>query len=146
MDTSVLARRLLGPIPVHEAVALDVIRAADGEAEVALGRTLGLTNVTGALHSSALITLIDAAGLAAIISAARDDTEMNGVSALGAAASLRFLRPALGPLVATGRLDDEAREPLRALLSGKVDRVAIHTSAVVTGTDAVTVCDGQFRW
>ncbi len=97
MDVTVLARSLLEPVPAHATAGLEVLRAADGSAEVALSTPLTLTNVIGSLHSSGLITLADAAGLAAIIAACETEDEMRGVLPLGAAATLEFRRrPAAG--------------------------------------------------
>ena len=92
MDVTVLARSLLEPVPAHATAGLEVLRAADGSAEVALRTPLRLTNVIGSLHSSGLITLADAAGLAAIIAACETEDEMRGVLPLGAVATLEFRR------------------------------------------------------
>ena len=94
MDVTVLARSLLEPVPAHATAGLEVLRAADGSAEVALRTPLRLTNVIGSLHSSGLITLADAAGLAAIIAACETEDEMRGVLPLGAVATLEFRAPA----------------------------------------------------
>ncbi len=92
MDVTVLARSLLEPVPAHATAGLEVLRAADGSAEVALRTPLRLTNVIGSLHSSGLITLADAAGLAAIIAACETEDEMRGVLPLGAVATFEFGR------------------------------------------------------
>jgi hypothetical protein len=69
MDVTALARTLLEPVPAHRTAGIEVLRAADGAAEVALQTPEALVNVIGSLHSSGLIALVDAAGLAAIIAA-----------------------------------------------------------------------------
>ncbi|WP_426511297.1 DUF4442 domain-containing protein [Dactylosporangium sp. McL0621] len=115
MDATALARQLLGPIPAHVTLGLEVVRAADGAAEVAAEVPEALTNVIGSLHSSGLITLVDAAGLAAFVAAVEDPDGFAGVVPLGAAAELRFLAPARGRLVASCRLEDEALAAVRAL-------------------------------
>ena len=104
MDVTTLARTLLEPVPAHAAAGLEVVRAADGAAEVALLTQPTLTNVIGSLHSGGLITLADAAGLAAIIAACESEDEMRGVLPLGAAAALEFRAPARGRLTASCRL------------------------------------------
>ena len=102
MDVTVLARSLLEPIPAHRTAGLEVLRAADGVAEVSLLTPPGLTNVIDSLHSSGLITLADAAGLAAIIAACEAEDEFRGVVPLGATATLEFRAP--GPRAAGGHL------------------------------------------
>ena len=59
----------------------------------------GMTNVVGSLHSSGLIALVDATGLAALISAATDEDQLEGVIPLGSVARIEFLAPAHGLLV-----------------------------------------------
>ena len=61
MDVTTLARTLIEPVPAHAAAGLEVLRAADGAAQVTLAVQPTLTNVIGSLHSSGLITLADAA-------------------------------------------------------------------------------------
>jgi len=146
MDVTVLARSLLEPVPAHATAGLEVLRAADGSAEVALRTPLTLTNVFGSLHSSGLITLADAAGLAAIIAACETEDEMRGVLPLGAVATLEFRAPARGRLVAACRLGEAAREALRPVLSGAGNRARISTVAEITDEAHALVCRGTFEW
>jgi len=146
MDVTVLARSLLEPVPAHATAGLEVLRAADGSAEVALRTPLTLTNVIGSLHSSGLITLADAAGLAAIIAACETEDEMRGVLPLGAVATLEFRAPARGRLVASCRLGEAAREALRPVLSGAGNRARISTVAEITDEAHALVCRGTFDW
>jgi acyl-coenzyme A thioesterase PaaI-like protein len=146
MDVTVLARSLLEPVPAHATAGLEVLRAADGSAEVALRTPLRLTNVIGSLHSSGLITLADAAGLAAIIAACETEDEMRGVLPLGAVATLEFRAPARGRLVASCRLGEAAREALRPVLSGAGNRARISTVAEITDEAHALVCRGTFEW
>ena len=112
MDMTALARSLLEPIPAHRTAGIEVLRAADGAAEIASQTPQMLTNVIGSLHSGGLIALVDAVGLGAII-AAGPPSAMDGIVPLGKAASLEFLAPARGRLVATCCLTEEARSALR---------------------------------
>ncbi|WP_461059565.1 PaaI family thioesterase [Streptomyces pseudoechinosporeus] len=146
MDMTALARTLLEPIPAHRTAGIEVLRAADGMAEVALETPKELTNVIGSLHSSGLIALIDAVGLAAIIATSERSEEMEDVVPLGTAASLEFLAPARGRLLATCRLSDEARQTLRRLLSGETDRARLSTRVGVTDAEGTPVCRGSFDW
>ncbi|MCZ4095214.1 DUF4442 domain-containing protein [Streptomyces sp. So13.3] len=146
MDVTTLARALLEPIPAHRAAGLEVLRAADGAAEVAMVTLPEMTSVIGSLHSSGLITLVDAAGLAAIIAACEAADDFQHVVPLGATASLDFRAPARGKLLASCRLDAEARRVLRPVLSGKATRARITTVADVTDAAGTLVCRGTFSW
>ncbi|UUN24996.1 hypothetical protein [Streptomyces sp. FIT100] len=63
MDATEHTRHLLYPVPAHRTARIEVVSAVDGAAQVALETPPELTNVIGSLHSSGLITLVDAAGL-----------------------------------------------------------------------------------
>ncbi|GAA3456700.1 PaaI family thioesterase [Dactylosporangium matsuzakiense] len=146
MDATELARQLLGPIPAHVTLGLEVVRAADGEAEVAAEVPHALTNVIGSLHSSGLMTLVDAAGLAALIGAVDNPDDFAGVIPLGGAAELRFLAPARGRLVATCRLEAEERAAVKALFAGETETARAMTEAEIRDVDGEVVCRGSFDW
>jgi hypothetical protein len=71
---------------------------------------------------------------------------MDGVDALGAAASLDFRAPARGRLVAPFRLSPQTLAALRPVLSGQADRTRITTVAQVVDSAGVMVCRGTFQW
>ena len=146
MDRTALARTLLEPIPAHRTAGVEVVRAADAAAEVALRTPPELANLIGSLHSGGLVALIDATGLAAIIAAAGDDGEMEGVVPLGRSASVEFLAPARGRLLASCRLTDEARDALRPLWTHETDRVRLSTEVEVVDASGAPVCRGSFDW
>jgi acyl-coenzyme A thioesterase PaaI-like protein len=122
-----------------------VLRAADGAAEVSL-LTPRAHNVIDSLHSSGLITLADAAGLAAIIAACEAEDEFRGVLPLGATATLEFRAPARGRLVASCQLTDAARQALRPVLYGQQKRARISTVADITDEAYALVCRRTFEW
>jgi uncharacterized protein (TIGR00369 family) len=146
MDMTALARTLFEPVPAHRTAGIEVLRAADGTAEVVAQTPERLTNVIGSLHSSGLIALLDAAGLAAIIAGSARSGDFEGLVPLGTAASLEFLAPARGRLVATCRLTEVARRALRPLLAGESDRARFSTRAEITDATGTTVCRGGFEW
>ena len=146
MDVTTLARTLIEPVPAHAAAGLEVLRAADGAAQVALVTQPTLTNVIGSLHSSGLITLADAAGLAAIIAACEAEDEIRGVLPLGAAAALEFRASARGRLTASCQLSEAARQALRPVLCGAEHQTRISTVADVTDEAHALVCRGTFDW
>jgi acyl-coenzyme A thioesterase PaaI-like protein len=146
MDATALARSLLEPIPAHRTAGIEVLRAVDGTSEVALSTPPALLNVIGSLHSSGLMALVDAAGLAAIIAASDAEHEFHGVTPLGAAAAVEFRAPARGRLVASCQLDPGARQAVRTLLAGDTERARITTVADVTDAAGVLTCRGTFEW
>jgi acyl-coenzyme A thioesterase PaaI-like protein len=143
MDVTAFARSLLEPIPAHRTAGIQVQRAIDGTSEVVLVTPLAMTNVIGSLHSSGLVALVDAAGLAAIIAACDTEDDFHGVVPLGAAASVDFRAPARGRLVASCQPGQEARLALRPVLTGEVDRARITTVADVVDEAGVLVCRGH---
>ncbi|WP_328934802.1 MULTISPECIES: DUF4442 domain-containing protein [unclassified Streptomyces] len=146
MDVTALARTLLEPVPAHRTVGIQVVRAADGEAEITAEVPESLTNVIGSLHSSGLVALLDAAGLGAIIAASETPGDFDGVVPLGTSATLEFLAPARGRLRAVCHLAPEAYAALGPLLSAKTDRVRFSTHAEITDTTGDVVCRGTFNW
>ncbi|QNJ89896.1 DUF4442 domain-containing protein, partial (plasmid) [Mycolicibacterium fluoranthenivorans] len=140
-----LAKRVLEPIPANRLAGIEVLRAIDGHADVALDTPEALTNVHGSLHSAGLTMLVDAVGLAAIIAAA-SESDMEGIVPLGRAATLKFLALARGRLTASCSLTDNARTMLDSLWSGENDRARFSTHAVVTDSVGVVVCRGTFDW
>lgn len=146
MDTTALARRLLGAAPVHRTFGLEVARSGDGRSEVALPTVEALSNVIGSTHASGLVTLLDAAGLAAIVGGAESEDELDGVLPLGSAATMRFLAPARGRLVATCELSVDARAAVRAVLSRADAKARLVTTALVHDEDDAVVAEGTFTW
>jgi acyl-coenzyme A thioesterase PaaI-like protein len=146
MDMTALARALLDPIPANRTAGITVLRAADGAAQVAMAANAELANVIGSLHSSGLMALADAAGLAAVIAACDSPDEMRGVVPLGARAAVEFRAPARGRLTGSCQLDDAACRALRPVLAGQHDRARVSTVADITDEASVLVCRGTFEW
>jgi acyl-coenzyme A thioesterase PaaI-like protein len=146
VDVTELARSLLEPIPANRLFGIEVLQAADGVGVVALVTSDAMTNVIGSLHSSGLIALADAAGLAAVIGASEAADGFRGVIPLGTAAALEFRAPARGRLVAACTLDPAARQALGPVLSGRRDRVKIATVADIEDRAGTLTCRGTFEW
>ncbi|MGN6722422.1 MAG: PaaI family thioesterase [Marmoricola sp.] len=146
MDATGFAGKLLESVPANATLGLVVVSAVDGRGEVECEVPEAFHNVIGSLHSSGLIGLVDAACLAAVISAAADDAELDGIVPLGSNATMRFRQPARGRLVATCVLTDEAQEGLDSIYGGEVDRVRVTTTADITDETGEVVCSGSFDW
>jgi hypothetical protein len=113
---------------------------------VALVTPDALTNVIGSLHSSGLIALADAAGLAAVIAASQAPGDFRGVIPLGAVATLEFCAPARGRLVASCTLTQAARAALAPVLSGQRDSARITTVADIADQSGSLTCRLTFDW
>lgn len=146
MDATRFAEELLQSVPANVTLGLTVLSAVDGRGEVECEVPEAFHNVIGSLHSSGLIGLVDAACLAALISAAADDAELDGIVPLGSNATMRFRQPAHGRLVATCVLTDDAQEGLQSIFGAEVDRVRVTTSAEITDASGEVVCTGSFDW
>lgn len=146
MDVTGLAARLLEPIAANRSFGIRVQHAVDGAAAVELEVRPEFGNVIQSLHSSGLIALVDATGLAAVIAAVSDEPEFDGIVPLGAGAQLSFLAPARGRLRGTCRLADADRTILRSLFGGQTDRARLDTEVEVTDERDDVVCRGAFTW
>jgi acyl-coenzyme A thioesterase PaaI-like protein len=138
---------MLERVPANATLGLRVLRAVDGLGEVEMQVPQALVNVIGSLHSSGLVGLVDAACLAAVISAADDPAQLDGVVPLGSSAQLRFRLPARGQLLARCQLPDADAAALRqALARPEPGKVALTTAADVLDEDQAVVCTGAFSW
>src|SRR5947209_461129 len=131
MDCTRLAARLLETVPANRSFGLRVLRAGPSGAEVLLADAPPFANVIGALHSSGLIALVDAAGLAAMIGACASETDFDGITPLGITASLQFSAPARGPLIARCRLEPFEASALRELLESRIRKEELETCVEV---------------
>jgi acyl-coenzyme A thioesterase PaaI-like protein len=146
VDLTELARRLLEPIPANRSIGLKVLRAKDSEAAVGVEAPAHLANVIGSLHSSGLIALVDAAGLAAFIASARKEQELEGIVPLGTAARLEFHAPARGSLIARCKLGPADITTAQSLFGGRADKVSLTTTVDVVNQAGTAVCTGSFLW
>lgn len=146
MDATRLAAGLLEPIPANKLFRLEVVRAAEARAEVCLRVTPEMTNVIGSLHSSGLIALVDATGLAAVIAAAGEERQFDGVTPLGSVAHLQFLAPATGRLRGHCELDGKDVATLQALFERRADKAQVDTAVEIVDEEATVVCRGRFTW
>jgi acyl-coenzyme A thioesterase PaaI-like protein len=146
MDATRLAASLLEPIPANRLFGIKVLRAGGATAEVGLQVREPMTNVIGSLHSSGLVALIDATGLAAVIAASTDEAQFDRVTPLGTIAHVEFLAPARGPLVGRCSLGGPELESLLALLRGQTAKARLTTAVDVADAAGVVVCRGSFEW
>jgi acyl-coenzyme A thioesterase PaaI-like protein len=146
VDATSLARSLLEPIPAHRTAGITVVHAVDGRAETRLMVPDALHNVIGTLHSSGLVALADATGLAALISGFGHEEDAAAVLPLGASAAMEFTAPARGVLTGRCELSGAAREALVPLLGGASDRARLRTTTHVVDADGTRCATGTFEW
>jgi uncharacterized protein (TIGR00369 family) len=146
MDLTALASSLLQPVPAHRTLGIEVSWSGDGVGEVTMPTPPEMTNVIGSLHSSGLVALVDAAGLAAIIGACSTEADFERILPLGTHASLEFHAPARGHLVASCTLDETATQALHPLLTRTTDRAQLSTHVDVVDARGNLVSRGTFEW
>lgn len=141
-----LAVELLDQLPANSTLGLTVLEARDGVGQAALPVRQRARNVIGALHSSGLIALADAAALAAILSLAPDEQTGRRLQPLGVQARMSFNRPVRGTAVGTCHLGAESRSALAALFEARDERAQLTTDTTIDGDGAPAAVDGQFDW
>ena len=146
MEATAIARALLEPVPANALLGIWVEAARNGAATVRLDVRPELTNVVDALHASGLVALVDAAGLAAVLSVAERPDQLTDVVPLGSDADLSFYSPARGELTALCELDDSARELAREFFTERSERLALMTETQIVDREGTVVCTGRFRW
>jgi acyl-coenzyme A thioesterase PaaI-like protein len=146
LDSTDLASDLLEPIPANRSFGIEVLHAAHASAEVCMLVPQEMTNVIGSLHSSGLIALVDATGLAALISAATEADQLEGVIPLGSVARIEFLAPAHGLLVGrcTVAVDDLAA--IESVYRRRRAKAELMTVAEIYDSRETLVCRGSFTW
>jgi acyl-coenzyme A thioesterase PaaI-like protein len=146
MDATRLAARLLEPVPANRTFGVRVLSAAGAAAEVELVAAAAFENVIGSLHSSGLVALIDATGLAAMIAAASDESQFEGLTPLGSETHVEFLAPARGRLVGRYALTPESVSALGGVLERRERKAEVTTAVEVCDQSGTVVCRGSFIW
>jgi acyl-coenzyme A thioesterase PaaI-like protein len=90
VDLTSLAIELLDRLPANRTLGLTIAEAVDGVGRAVLPVSEGVRNVIGALHSSGVAALADAAALAAVLSVAPAEALARRLQPLGTQASLTF--------------------------------------------------------
>ena len=146
MDLTSLAVELLERLPANRTLGLTVVEAVDRIGRVEMAVSDGVRNVIGALHSSGVAALADAAALAAALSVAPDETLARRLQPLGVEARLTFERPLRGIASAVCQLDAVAAAALSALFEGCQPRARFTTLTGIDGDGASSAAAGEFDW
>jgi acyl-coenzyme A thioesterase PaaI-like protein len=146
MDSTDLARQLLLAVPANRRVGLEVLQAADGIGRVSVTTSDDLSGVIGSLHAGGLTALVDASGLAAILSVCATEEQARSLVPVGRSAALNFRAAGRGRLIGECVLDRDAVHALRHLLGDVGRRVALHTTSMISDESGNIVCAGTFHW
>jgi acyl-coenzyme A thioesterase PaaI-like protein len=146
VDLTSLAVELLDRLPANRTLGVTVAEALDGVGRAVLPVSEVVCNVIGALHSSGVVALADAAALAAVLSVAPDETAARRLQPLGVQARLTFQCPVRGTAVAICHLDAEGRAALTSLHEGRHERARFTTLTTIDGDDAPRAAEGEFEW
>lgn len=146
MDLGSVAVDLLDRLPANRTLGLRITEVGDGIARAELPVSDPVTNVIGALHSSGVVALADAAGLAAALSVSPDEATARRLQPLGVEARVTFHRPVRGIAIATCILDAMSRAALANLFSGAEERARLTTLTTIDGDRALGAAEGEFDW
>jgi acyl-coenzyme A thioesterase PaaI-like protein len=146
VDLTSLAVELIDRLPANRTLGLTVVEAVDGIGRVEMPVSDGVRNVIGALHSSGVAALADAASLAAALSVAPGEAAARRLQPLGVGARLTFQRPVRGTAFAVCHLDAAAKAALSALIEGSEARARFRTITSIDGEGAPGAAAGEFEW
>jgi len=146
LDSTQLASELLEPVPAIRSLGIEVLHAAHGSSEVCMLVPEAMTGPVGSLHSSGLIALADATGHAALISAATDEAQLEGIEPVGTVARVEFVAPAYGLLVGRCTIGVEGLGALEPLYRRRRGRAVLTTEAEIFDSRETLVCRGTFTW
>ena len=146
MDLTSLAVDLLDHLPANRTLGLTIAEARDGLGRAVLPVSERVRNVIGALHSSGVAALADAAALAAVLSVSPNEATARRLQPLGVQARLSFQRPVRGLAVATCILDAASRTSLANLFEAAEERARLTTHTTIDGDNAPGAAEGEFDW
>jgi uncharacterized protein (TIGR00369 family) len=146
MDLTSLAVELIERLPANRTLGLTVVEAVDGVGRVEMSVSDGVRNIVGALHSSGVIALADAAALAAALSVAPGEAVARRLQPLGVEARVTFHRPVRGTAFAVCQLDAVATAALSQLIDGREPRARFKTITRIDGDEAPEAAAGEFAW
>jgi acyl-coenzyme A thioesterase PaaI-like protein len=141
-----VAVELLDRLPANRTLGLTITEVRDGLGRAALAVCEPVSNVIGALHSSGVAALADAAALAAVLSTSPDEATARRLQPLGVQARLTFHRPVRGMALATCVLDPQSRAAMANLFAGVEERARFTTRTTIDGDQASGAAQGEFDW
>jgi len=146
VDLTRLAAELLDGLPANRTLGLSVVEAANGTGRAVLPVRGGVHNVIGALHSSGITALVDAAALAAVLSVSPDEATARRLQPLGVQARLTFERPVRGTALATCQLDRYSEAAVAELCLRGHGRARLTTATIIDADGALGAARGEFDW
>jgi uncharacterized protein (TIGR00369 family) len=146
VDLRSVAVELLDRLPANRTLGLSVEEVHDGVGRAALPVSEGVRNVIGALHSSGIAALADAAALTAVLSVSPNEAMARRLQPLGVRARLTFHRPVRGIAIASCMLDAPSRAELGSLFEGHDESARLTTVTTIDGEQAPRAAEGEFDW
>jgi acyl-coenzyme A thioesterase PaaI-like protein len=142
MDYEPLKQMLMSIVPFNRHMGLEIIDIGPGTASVRLPEVPHLLNHVGTQHAAALFAAAEAASGGAMAGAFAD--LMMSVTPLARDASIRYLKPARGPITAGARVAED-HDAVRARLDadGKAD---FAVDVQLTDANDVTVAEVTVSW
>lgn len=142
MDYEQLRTMLGSVVPFANHVGVQITEVSPGAAAAVLPEAPHLLNHVGTQHAAALYAVAEAASGAAVAGLIAD--VLMSVTPVAKAASIRYLKPARGPITASATIDGDSAEARARLDSTGKSEFAVK----VTLTDAanVTVAEVDVNW
>jgi uncharacterized protein (TIGR00369 family) len=120
MELEQIKTMMAGVVPFNRHLGIEITELEAGRAVATLPEAPHLLNHVGTQHAAALFAVAEAASGGAVVGTLAD--VITTVTPLARSASIRYLKPARGPITATARLDGNAGELLARLdADGKAD-------------------------
>jgi acyl-coenzyme A thioesterase PaaI-like protein len=142
MDYEVVRAGLTQAIPYNRHLGLEVLDVAGGTGSVRLPDEERLRNHVGSLHAGGLFSVGEAASGAAFVGAFAE--QLDGLRPLASSARIEYLKPAEGPITASGRLVEDVEAVLARLEAD--GRVELEIAVELTDQHGETVARMSVDW
>ncbi len=142
MEIDQLKTMMASVVPFNGHLGIELVDMKAGAGIATLPQAPHLLNHVGTQHAAALFAVAEAASGAAVVGALADI--ITTVTPLARSASIKYLKPARGPITATSRIDGDVTA-MRAKLDpdGKADfAVAVD----LTDADGLKVAEVSVAW
>jgi thioesterase domain-containing protein len=144
IDQHRLHELMVQHVPFNQLLGIRVEAVRSDGVEVALPERPNLLNHVGTLHATAQFGLAEAASGSMIVSAFADLLQADFVP-LAVEATVKYRRPAQGPLQATVSLTQEQQSAIRTRLA-QSGRVRIPLTVRVSTSQNITVMELEITW
>lgn len=143
MDTTALAKKILGMVPFAATIGVEVVEATPTAATCTLAFRPDLGNHVGTPHAGVVFSLAESCS-GAVAGAMLGDKLMSGLIVVLKSTSIRYRRPVAGAATATAKLLGDPAEIIAAIESeGRADfDIEVH----IVGENGGDGAFGTFTW